>query len=358
MDEGKEYLHQIKENLEAGRNQHKMGRNLLAAFGYVRRRATVIDQINITLDELGLVTTPKITTEMPLEAPRIIFRLKQGEGGAAQHDISDSGETDAKDDGSLVDDEDESSEHVLEHSFRVHDLASAQKEVECVPADALLKTAYTKMVKGKYSQLVVASSDKPFQQDIKGILSYQSIVKAMMIAKPEIVGDCVEKNPAFVQHDEDLEAAVTRLKTNDVVLVIGQDKRLQGIVTAWDLAEEFAQLVDPFRRLGEIEERLKSLMRNRLDKDAVSEFLGKQGSSSEKQTSDIEGLTLGQMQSAMGFPEHWEKLGVHFDRKVFVCAMNKVRQYRNQLMHFGGPLNEQEKEQLANFCDMVREIPL
>ena len=55
-------------------------------------------------------------------------------------------------------------------------------------------------------------------------------------------------------------------------MVIGRDKRLQGIVTAWDLAEEFAELVDPFKRIGEIEERLRALVRMRLGKDKVTGF--------------------------------------------------------------------------------------
>ena len=51
---GREYLEAIRTNLESGRNQHRMGQNILNAFGYVRRRATAIEHINAKLDELGL----------------------------------------------------------------------------------------------------------------------------------------------------------------------------------------------------------------------------------------------------------------------------------------------------------------
>ncbi len=36
---GREYLEAIKEQLDLGRHQHRMGENILGAFGYVRRRA-------------------------------------------------------------------------------------------------------------------------------------------------------------------------------------------------------------------------------------------------------------------------------------------------------------------------------
>ena len=72
---GQEYLEDIRTNLESGRNQHRMGENILRAFGYVRRRATAIEEINATLEELGLLAEPPVNSEMPLRAPRIRFSL-------------------------------------------------------------------------------------------------------------------------------------------------------------------------------------------------------------------------------------------------------------------------------------------
>ena len=71
---GQEYLEEIRTKLESGSRQNRKGQNLLGAFGYVRRRKTVIREINETLEYLGLVADPPITTEMPLEG-RIKFSL-------------------------------------------------------------------------------------------------------------------------------------------------------------------------------------------------------------------------------------------------------------------------------------------
>ena len=206
--------------------------------------------------------------------------------------------------------------------------------------------------------MVVASNSKPRQQDIKGIVSFQSLAKALMNGDPKTVKDCIDDSVPLVQTNADLKSVVGQLSENDVVLVIGKDKRLQGIVTASDLAEEFAELVDPFKRIGEIEERLRALVRTRLGKDKVAEFLADHGVSGNNPVAEIEELTMGELQRILGFPKHWDGLGLAFDRVIFTSALGQARDCRNRLMHFGDPLTKEEKKALSNFCETVREIQL
>ena len=348
---GREYLEDIRSNLESGRHQHRMGENILRAFGYVRRRATAIEEINATLEELGLVANPPVSSEMPLRTPRIRFSLK---------DTTDAVTPEAVDGPNTLDsDRSEADEANLpEPAFRVSELASANMEVECVSQSATIQEAYAIMLLNKYSQLVVADHEKPKQTDIKGIVSFQSIAKALMNGKPTTVGDCIDKNVPYAQIDHDLKAVVSLLDGNEVVLVIGRNKRLQGIVTAWDLAEEFVELVDPFKRIGEIEERLRTLIEMRLGKDTVVEFLKEQELSGDDAMKELERLTMGDLERVLGFREHWEVLGLPFERGVFIDALSKARDYRNRLMHFRDPLKEFEMTHLTNFCDMVREIQI
>ena len=212
------------------------------------------------------------------------------------------------------------------------------------------------MVRYKFSQLVVAGTAKPRQQDIKGIVSFQSMAKALMNGDPSTVGDCIDKDVFFAQSDTDLKTVVTQLSGNDVILVIGRDRRLQGSVTSWDLAEEFAELVDPFKRLGEIEERLRTLIRMRLGTQRVAEFLRDHELSGNDLIAELEELTMGELQRVLEFPEHWDALELAFDRGVFIEALSEARGYRNRLMHFRDPLTEVEMNRLTNVCDMVREI--
>ena len=122
------------------------------------------------------------------------------------------------------------------------------------------------------------------------------------------------------------------------------------------LASEFAELVDPFKRIGEIEERLRTLVIIRLGKDKVAGFLRDHGLSGNDPIAEIEDLTMGELQRVLEFPEHWETLSLAFDRVVFIDALGKARDYRNRLMHFRDPFTEVEMMRLSNFCDTVRDI--
>ena len=199
-----------------------------------------------------------------------------------------------------------------EPAFSVSDLDSANRPVKCVSPDAPIEEAYTEMLLGKYSQLVVAGSGTPRQQDIKGIVSFQSIAKALMSDRPNAVGDCVDGSVPFARWHDDLKSVVSQLAESDVVLVIGRDKRLQGIVTAWDLAEEFARLVGPFRRIGEIEKRLRALLERRIGKDRVARFLGEKGRSGDRPIAELNDLTMSELQRVLESQEHWDELGPPF----------------------------------------------
>lgn len=354
---GREYLEAIRTNLESGKHQHRMGQNVLRAFGYIRRRSTAIQQINETLEDLGLITDPRITSIMPLRTPRIVFSLKT-EDGVASTEVNKNAAGVDPDTKHTATEGDESDERDLpEPGFTVSELTAASKIVERVAPDSPINEAYTRMILGKYSQLVVASNDKPRQQDIKGIVSFQSIAKSLINGNPKTVGDCTVTVP-HAMSDADLNSVVNELSASDVVLVIGPDNRLQGIVTAWDLAEEFASLVDPFKRLGEIEARLQALLERRLGKDKVAEFLHDQSVSGNKSIESLGELTMGELQRALEYPDHWDELKLAFERRKFIAALEEVRGFRNRLMHFGDPLSKAEMTLLTNFCDLVREIEL
>ena len=355
---GQEYLEDIRTNLKSGRNQHRMGENILRAFGYVRRRATAIEEINATLKELGLLADPPVNSEMPLRVPRIRFMLG-ATADAMTPEAVDSPDTLDSDgcDAPLRDVGDEES-NLPEPAFSVSELASANTVVECVSPSASIQTAYTTMLLRKYSQLVVAEHPDPMRKDIKGTVSFQSIAKALMNGQPKTVGDCVDSDVSFAPSSADLKSVVSQLGGNDVVLVIGRDQRLQGIVTAWDLAEEFVGLVDPFTRIGEIEERLRALIRERLGKQRVAGFLRDHGLSGDDPIKELEELTMGELERVLEFPEHWDALGLPYDRDVFIGALREARGYRNRLMHFRDPITEPEMTRLTNFCDTVREIQL
>ena len=355
---GQDYLEDIRANLNDGRHQHRMGENLLRAFGYVRRRATALEEINGTLDKLGVATDPPINADMPLRTPRIRFSLKAKDETSPTSQVLVQDKPDLKEPSPSLKEVESDDRSLPEPSFSISELRTAKTAVMCIAPNASLESAYITMILHKFSQLVVAGTSTPRQQDIKGIVSFQSMTRALMNGNPSTVRECTDEDVRFASIHDDLKSVVHQLSEGGVVLVVGRDRRLQGIVTAWDLAEEFSGLVDPFKKIGEIEERLRTLISIRIGEDKTAQFLTDHGHSDEHPMEDLEQLSMGDLQRVLEFPEHWNALNLAFDRVVFTEALAEVRGYRNRLMHFRDPLKEAEMARLTNFCDAVREIEL
>jgi CBS domain-containing protein len=344
---GREYLQNIKEELQAGHWQHKKGASILAAFGYARRRKAALAAINKELKRLGLKADPPIDEGMPLDSSHVSFSLVEEAVGprsvkkeSATAPVGKGGE--------------EPGIELPIPTFKVHDLDAADKHVECIKANETLSKAYTIMLKHKYSQLVVADTNDPLSTAIKGAITYQSIADALINGPAKTVIDCLDKTTPQVSVDDDIDRVITSLAKHDVVLVIGPDKRLSGIVTAWDLAVEFAELVGPFKWIGEIESRIRECVRNKLGASAVVSFLV--GTTEATLKNDPEMLNLGDLVRIVQNPDNWRKLGLPLDRQEFSKIMDETREYRNRLMHFRDPLNQDEKRRLQNYCEMVRKI--
>ena len=342
---GRNYLEEIKAELKQGRKQWRAGASLLAAFGYVRRRKTALDAINQELNGLGLQCQPEIDMDMPLDTPRIRFLLAGSNAQPLGAETQDPGEEQV---------EPHARGTPVVSAFKVAELDAANKQVVCVKPDYQIETAYTLMGLHGYSQLVVGNSDKPSGTAIKGIVSYRSITEALMHgSRNATVKDCVEACPQ-VSIEDDIRVVIDHLKNNDVVLILGADKRLTGIITPWDLAEEFAKLAEPFKYIEEIETRLGLLVHERLD----AEWIEVLGGLAIREGAPVDSLTMGDLVKIVEHPDYWRKLEMPYDRVTFAAWLNDVREFRNRLMHFRDPLGPVETIRIVNLCRMLRAIPL
>lgn len=130
---GQEYLEDIRANLASGHHQHRTGENLLRAFGYVRRRATAIEEINTALATLGLIADPPVGAEMPLKAPRIRFSLiGSADASATPEAVYDPETLESNGFGSPLQDAEDNIISLAEPAFNISELASAKTDVEWV----------------------------------------------------------------------------------------------------------------------------------------------------------------------------------------------------------------------------------
>ena len=238
-------------------------------------------------------------------------------------------------------------------TFKVGDLDAADKPVKCIRSNDPLEKAYTIMCKNEFSQLVVADTDRPLETAIKGTITYKSIADALISGKEKTILGCLDKTTPRVSLDDDIDIVINNLEKHDAVLVIGTNKHLSGIITAWDLSVEFASLVGPFKWIGEIELRIREQLKEKLGTEFILNFLGV-SSDSDK---EIEMLTLGDLIRVLQNTENWGKLQISFfDRNEFAQMLEEVRELRNRMMHFRDPLKEIEKKQLQKYCEVVRKI--
>ncbi len=366
MADGDVYLDAIRAQLDDGHRQWRRGDKLLAAFGYVRRRQSAIDLINEALDARGLETVPALSAEMPLDKA-ILFRLKGApNGGGGADELFDPGvitevvprATDDYIDTIVPETVTIPAEppsvdvqHPAGLGLTVKNLASADHEVQTVnPSDTVVAALTTMSLKG-YSQLAVASSP----HNVRGVISYRSIAQAWLHGDPKIVADCLDATAPQASPDTPLLDVVALLKRHDVVLVVGADKKIAGLVTRADIAEEFEQSAAPFLLIGEIEDQLRWLVQKRLDVPTALAWL--HGSAPGEPKLKVEDLTMGELQWILQNPEYWQRIGIKYDQGRFCKDLDAIREIRNAIMHFRDE-GLSRLDDLKNFAAAVQQAYL
>jgi predicted transcriptional regulator len=142
-------------------------------------------------------------------------------------------------------------------TYRIGVLPAANQLIVSVKPDDELTTAVTKMLTNDYSQLPVMRAER----DLKGIISWASIGSRMALKQPcEWVRDCMNTHVQKVPASSPLFSVITTIVEHDYVLVIGNDNKITGIVTASDLSLQFQKVAGPFLLLREIEQHVRNLI--------------------------------------------------------------------------------------------------
>jgi hypothetical protein len=312
-------------------------RELLQRWGHKRRGYWVVSRIEEALEEVGLVTEPAFTQGWidasitlipktltpPLEAP-------PGSGAATAA---------SRDDGEV---------EPGEVTIIVGSLRSAGQGITSVPLDATLVQAQSQMMSLDFSQLGVMSDART----IRGAVTWESIAQAGMRTSTPSVRECLI--PAeVVRYEDDLIHHIPRIVQAGYVFVQAKDRTITGIVTTADLSEEFARLASPFFLIGEIERRL----RRAVDRTFAPEELGQVRDPGDE-TRDVASagdLTIGEYVRLLEYPEHWERTGWQVDRRIFMGDLNRIRELRNEVMHFSpDPLEEEQINELRRFIRWLK----
>jgi predicted transcriptional regulator len=202
-----------------------------------------------------------------------------------------------------------------------------------------------------FSQLPVMQGVR----DVKGIITWETIGKKQFQNDScQFVRDCMEVTFPEVSSDSSIFAAIDLIVKRGYTLVRQSDKTVSGIVTTSDLSLQFRQLAEPFLLVGEIENQIRRLIDGKYSTDQLRLAIDPDNA---REVSGAADLTFGEYLRLLEKPERWEALSVPIDRKIFIQYLDKIREIRNDVMHFDpDPFEKDELEMLRSFADFMRDL--
>jgi CBS domain-containing protein len=362
MPDPTETLRQIARTLEAGEAPARVTvRELLSWFGAARRGQGRARRIRGALAAAGLSTRPDfegayIDAEIsfslaarPPGAGRVEREAPGGEPGSGPG-AARGGPGPVSAEGAAAD------PRLLggglsDPTYRIGKLAAANRPPVTISPDAPLQEAVTLLMLHGFSQLPVMQGDRT----VKGMISWQSIGSRLALGTGgEAVRDFMEA-AAEISADTSLFAAIRTIVDRQYVLVRDAENRISGIVTTTDVSLRFQQLAEPFLLLGEIENHVRRLIDGKFRLEDVQAFRDPEDPGRDVQ--GVADLTFGEYLRLLENPAMWEKLDIRVDRASFVEQLDRVREIRNDVMHFDpdGVL-EDELTTLRRFVHFLQSL--
>ncbi len=216
-----------------------------------------------------------------------------------------------------------------EPSHQISKLEHAGIPPQRVPPDASLMQAITIMLTNNYSQVPVM----PNEREVKGIVTWQSIGSRLAFGSgATTVREVMDRKVAVVDSDTSIFEAIPILIETGYVLVRGLDGRIAGIVTSSDLSLQFQELAEPFLLLGEIENRIRSVIAERFELADLESV--RDPNNPDTKIESVDDLNFGQYVRLLENPDKWTHADLKVDRKTFIKSLENVHRIRNAVMHF------------------------
>lgn len=314
------YFSEIKDNIEKGISAKEITvRELLNILDVSRRGSHVNSFINELLEKHELIIEPSfeweyVDNKVQIKSPKdasIIFE-------------------------NLID-------------YRINVLKSANTPPIIVKPDEELCRAITIMKANNFSQLPVITN----KRSVKGVITWKSIAEEIFIQERNgKVRDYMIK-AVVVDDDSSMFAAIDKIKEHDYVLVrSSRDQIIKGIVTSSDLSEQFGSFSEPFLLIGKCEILIRKLIYGKFSKEELES--SKNQTDEGRRISCVHDLTFGEYIKLLECREKWAKLNTRLDRKYFIEKIKKIRDIRNDVMHFDPNLpNLDQIKEIRSFNRLV-----
>jgi CBS domain-containing protein len=247
---------------------------------------------------------------------------------------------------------------IMDATFRIGRLPCANKPPTCVAPNGSIIEAITIMMHNDFSQLPVMVGERV----VKGAVSWRSI-GARLANGASLTGevrDFMDQFPDMrrvLSTDATLLEAVDAIVKYEYVLVIDQEKRISGIVTLTDVSVIFRELSTPFIRLEEIEKHIRNIISlGEFSRDELQSACDPRDD--KRQVNRVTDLTFGEYVRLLQRPESWQRLNLAVDRIYFIGELDKIKNIRNDVMHFDPDgIPDETLRGLEKFVDFLQRLP-
>ena len=234
---------------------------------------------------------------------------------------------------------------------RISRLKAANTTPVFVAPDDTIEKAVTLMLSHDFSQLPIMTT----AHNVKGLVNWKSIGRRLALGRScSHVRECSESHCELMSTASIFDA-VQEVATHDCVLIRDETRKIVGIVTAYDISEQFGMLAEPFLLLGDIEGSLRVIIETAFTLEDL--IATKDINDVEREINSAADLTFGEYRRLLENPAHWAKVGLSLDRKVFVEELEGVREIRNDIMHFDPDgIDDKQMDRLRRFNHLLEQI--
>ena len=346
-----ETLKDIAEQVRQGQRPAVTVRMLLSWFGGQRREKSRVRRIREALDELKIKAEPEI--EGAYIDGLVSFLPTEQSNSVPPESVPDIGELPVAVADRIVQTDSVGTVVgvVVDPTFRIGRLASANRRPISVAPDASVGEAITLMLKHDFSQLPVMTSER----GVKGLFSWKSLGSRLSLGCACMFVREAMDGYQEVSVDTSIFSAIGLIVQHECVLVRDLSEKICGIITTSDLSLQFGQLGEPFLLLGEIENHIRAMVAGKFTKEELA--AARDSSDPTREIEDVTDLTLGELLRVIEEPAKWQRLGVRIDRKMFVKDLDDIRRIRNEVMHFDPDgIAEDDLCKLRTFVEFLRRL--
>ena len=159
----------------------------------------------------------------------------------------------------------------------------------------------------------------------------------------------------IISSEESLFSAISVIAAHDYVLVKASDQQISGIITASDFNEQFRKLAEPFLLVGEIENGIRRMLHGKFT--ATDLKAAKTPDDDGREVEGVADLNFGEYLRLLEQEKQWKKLKLEIDRVEFTKRLDKIRQIRNDVMHFDPDgLEAEDLATLREFAQFLRRL--